>query len=199
MSPAAKTRAKSISAGFLLVAAIHLAPGPAVATQVRSLNLETMTERADRIFSGRTEQVRVVEDDPSGQLVTQVTFSVDRVVKGDVGPTVTIRLLGDRSRGPSSDWLGLPSFREGEDVVLFLYGDSRLGITSPVGFLQGKFTVIRDKSGRRRALNGWANSGLHSNLSGDARHRLGLTTTHRVSSEAPDPDALLDSVERLMQ
>jgi hypothetical protein len=54
---------------------------------------------------------------------------------------------------------GLPRFEVGEELILFLYGDSSRGLTSPVGFGQGKFKVIRDKGGKQHAANGSATNG----------------------------------------
>lgn len=180
----------------LLVAVLALQP--LGATQVRLLNLETMTERADRIFSGRVESVRVVDDGVGGRPVTLVRLKVERAVKGRLAATTTIKLLGDRSGKGDQDWIGLPDFHEGEQVVLFLYADSGKGFTSPVGLSQGKFGIQVDKQGRRHAMNAIGNRGLQSNLSDEARHRLGIRPGSPSRSRGIDPAELLDRVALLM-
>ena len=173
---------------LLAVAAI----GHLNASQIRSLNLAEMTERAERIFSGRCVDVRVELDPELGVNVTHVTFAPERGAKGDVRGSVTIKMLGD----PDSV-AGLPVFHEGEEVVLFLYGESAHGLTSPVGFGQGKFVVQRDKQGQRLAVNAFANENLFRGLSTEARQRVGTAAERWHGRGAMPVDELLDAVSTL--
>jgi hypothetical protein len=128
-----------------------------------------------------------------------VTFEVERGVKGEARGRVTIKVLGDQSakdeRSPGID--GAPRYAEGEEVILFLYGESRHGLTSPVGFAQGKFSVVRDKQGQRRALNGLGNRHLFEGLSAEAKGRLRDVPDRWKGRDGLPPDALLDLVTRL--
>src|SRR5262245_23681318 len=148
-----------------------------VASRVRLINLEEMTQRADRIFLGRCVSVRARNDADLGQMVTYVTFVTQRTAKGSAHGKVTIKLLGDQG-GPGRSMEGVPQFREGEEVVLFLYKDSARGLTSPVGLGQGKFVVIEDKQGNRQALNLQGNETLFRSLTPAARKKLGELPTH---------------------
>jgi hypothetical protein len=172
---------------------------PVEATRVRPVNLEEMTQRADRIFSGQCVDVRVVEDAELGSQVTEVTFEVDQAVKGPVGETVTIKLHGGPAGGSGDDVVGQPRFEPGEEVILFLYGESSSGFTAPVGLGQGKFTVVEDKQGRRLALNEFGNKALFRKLSEDARQRLTPTDVESSveDSRALSPEELLRFVESL--
>jgi hypothetical protein len=134
------------------------------ASQVRPMNLEKMTQRATTIFAGVCTGVETQHDATLGRPVARVSFRVDQVVKGAAAATLTIRLLGNAA--------GVPRFREGEETVLFLYGESALGLTSPVGLGQGKFRVVEDKSGRKIAINEFGNDGLLDGLSQAARSTL---------------------------
>lgn len=171
---------------------------PIQAGRTRPLNLEMMTERADRVFSGRCVNVRVARDPALDQVVTYVTFVPHRVEKGDVRSSLTIKILGDQDLDSPSirSTEGVPAFRKGEEVVLFLYGDSRNGLTSPVGFGQGKFTVHKDKEGRPLASNQFANDQLFRNLSAGARKRLG-DAVPKYQGKAIPPDDFLDLVRSL--
>jgi len=163
-----------------------------------------MTQRAARIFSGRCVDVRVERDPDLDQMVTHVTFAVTRAVKGGPHGQVTIKMLGDqeadadeggraeRDGGKERGIEGLPRFRRGEEVVLFLYGESRSGLTSPVGFGQGKFTLIKDKQGQRLAVNGSGNAHLFRGLSAEARRRLGDAEERFKGRKGIALDALLD-------
>ncbi|HEU5182228.1 MAG TPA: hypothetical protein VFW45_15695, partial [Candidatus Polarisedimenticolia bacterium] len=66
-----------------------------------------------------------------------------------------------------------PGFHEGEKVVLFLYPESRSGLTSPVGLGQGKFLRVSGKDGKEIAVNGFGNRGLLHGMSPRAVERLG--------------------------
>lgn len=173
----------------------------ALATQVRSLNLEQMTRDADRIFQGRCVQLQVVLDPTLGQVVTQAVFVPQRSAKGSVRGAVTIRLLGDQraSGEPGMATPGLPRFEEGEEVVLFLYKDSSVGLTSPVGFGQGRFKVLRDKSGRTMALNAFGNSRLLEGLTTQARQKLGSRADRWKRGGPIPPGELLDMVGELQR
>ncbi len=184
-----------------LLLPVLLCAAPLQASQVRSIDLEQMTQRAARIFSGRCIETGVVFDPVLGREVTVATFRVHRAVKGVTGDTVTVRM--DSGGGATDAPAGIPVFRTGEEVVLFLYGESTLGLSSPVGLGQGRFKVVTDKQGRRLALNDFGNRNLLTGLRPEARARL------RARGEAPgriapqhrddlDPTALLDVVEALV-
>lgn len=169
------------------------------ATQVRPVNLEEMTDRAATVFSGRCIDVHSVIDPRLGKPVTLMTFEVSRAVKGDLGDTVTIKLLGavDSSSGKGGV-AGLPTFQRDEEVVLFLYGESSMGLTSPVGFGQGKFTIVKTKRGERFALNAFGNKNLLRDLSETAETRLASLRGADGSPGELRPDKLLDMAASLM-
>jgi hypothetical protein len=183
----------------VLALLLFLSIAPSQASRVRPVGLEEMTLRADRIFSGRCVNVRVAPDPDLGQLVTYVTFAPHRVEKGDIRGSVTIKLLGDQDadapRGQATQ--GVPVFRKGEELILFLYGDSPRGLTSPVGFGQGKFDILEDKEGHPLAFNQVGNENLTSGLSPYARRRLGPGVEKLQERNGIAPDALLDLVHSL--
>lgn len=182
---------------FVLVPALFV---PSEASSVRSLNLEEMTTRADRIFHGRCVQVRVGMDSRLGQKVTWVTFAPSRSVKGKIGGRITLKLLGDQraSAPPGEAMEGIPRFDEGEEVVLFLYADSRHGLTSPVGFGQGAFRVVRDKAGKATAVNQFGNQGLLDRLSTKAEARLGERAGRYRRTRIVPPGDLLEMAGSLV-
>lgn len=163
------------------------------ASQVRLLTLEEMTGRAARIFAGRCLRVKAVEAGAHGIPMMEVTFEVHQSLKGDARGTVTVRQpgrVGQRGGGIP----GLPSFRAGEEVLLFLYGESPSGNSSPVGLGQGKFTVLTDKEGHRWAVNEFGNRNLlPAPAPGNGRRREDL-----ASGRAMGMDELLERVRTLL-
>jgi len=175
--------------------------GPPDASQVRLVNLEEMAQRADRIFQGRCISVRSGRDTVLDRSVTYATFVVQRAVKGNLHGRVTIKVLGDMDPATSKDDMieGLPRFESGEEVVLFLHGDSARGLTSPVGFSLGKFVVTRDKQGRPIAFNGMRNEHLFQGISPRAQGRLRAHAARWKDEQGLPPDELLDMVEALQK
>jgi hypothetical protein len=176
-----------------------LLSGLSLASQVRQVNLEEMTRRAARIFSGRCIQTSVEYDASLGRHITVATFRVRRAVKGVAGDTVTVRMLGGGAPGDSP--AGVPQYRRGDEVVLFLYGESALGLSSTVGLGQGSFKVLTDKQGRRVALNDAGNRNLLREMRPEARERLrGLRERPDDEAAATDlgPDSLLDMAGTLL-
>jgi hypothetical protein len=164
------------------------------ATQVRRLNIEQLTAKAGRIVSGRCVGHRVSRDATLGLPVAEVTILVDRALKGAGDRRLTFRMLAG---GDSLD--GVPSFRVGEEVILFLYPSSAAGLTSPVGLGQGRFLIEHDKKGGSRAVNALANRGLLHNISTDTLGRLGPVAVAASRQGRPElsSDDLLDMVSRL--
>jgi hypothetical protein len=183
---------------LLAVLLALLAPATADASRIRPVNLEEMIGRSATIVAGRCLDVATERHPDLGLDVTRITLQVDRTLKGRGGPTLTVRMAGaDPAGGRGPRVAGLPAFRRGEEVILFLYGESTVGLTSPVGLGQGKFTVVKDKQGRRIALNGDGNRFLFRGLSPEAVARLGGTPPGAGAGREVRAETLLQMIESL--
>lgn len=134
--------------------------------QIFRRNVAELLRDANRVFSGKCTSVRTELDTTLNKPVTIATFSVTKKIKGEMGDTVVIRQFGGKVKGGFPLMLsGMPSYKVGEEVILFLHGESRYGLSSPVGLLQGKFLVTKDKkTGRKVAINGLKNANLFERL-----------------------------------
>jgi hypothetical protein len=131
----------TIGAALLVVTTVTTVP----ATMVRRMSLAEVTHEAARIVHATVRQVRVGRDQ-SGLPATWVTLDVTRILKGDGRGQLTIKQYGVATPLPDGTITrvaGLPRYRVGEEVVLFLSGTSSRGFTSPVGFAQGAYRVSR--------------------------------------------------------
>ena len=178
----------------LLLVLAHVLTPLAEASRVRQLNLQEMAQRAQRVFQGRCVGVRVEHDSVLGLDVTIAEFEVARAAKGVAERQATVRMLGGR-QGASIP--GRPEFALGDEVVLFLYGESRYGLTSPVGMGQGAFKVITDKQGRKVALNGSDNRTLFEHLDAQAAERVKRFVPDSKLTKPVSPQALLEMAEEL--
>jgi hypothetical protein len=144
-----------------LLSLLPLVARPAAAMTILPLDLPALTQQAARIFVGRVEHIESGRD-ANGLPVTWTTFAVEQTVKGPDGTHVTLKQLG-ASLGPADARVlphpGLPRYRPGESVVLFVHPQSALGLTSPVGLGQGCFR-IRDDHGAAVVENDVGNRNL---------------------------------------
>lgn len=126
-----------------LLAATLLVAVRAGAMDVLPLTLEDVADRAGSIVHGTVVEVAPGRD-ADGLTATWVTVAVAECVKGGVGPRLTFKQLG--ATEPLGDGSlfrvpGLPRYRAGEEVVLFLHEPSARGFTSPVGLGQGVMRI----------------------------------------------------------
>jgi len=103
--------------------------------------LQVLASKAGYVFSGTVKSVgRIVPRDASSVGVMRITFHVDR---GFIGVRTGQDLVINECVGL---WQSGESYLPGERLTLFLYPPSKLGLTSPVGGLSGRFNI--DPGGR---------------------------------------------------
>jgi hypothetical protein len=137
---------------LLSIALVALAPRGARATVMLKLELRDLVGRADVIFVGKATRVESRWSEDRRHIVTDTTFLVERGVRGALpGATVTVRHLGGSVGGIGMLIAGTPSFRVGEQALLFT--DLRAGRRYVTGMSQGAYLVARDAGGRALVRN----------------------------------------------
>lgn len=152
----------------------------------RSVNLAEMTSHAGRVVHGRVVEVREgVHPQHQHLAVTWIKVQVVEMLKGGAAREVTFMQYGNSRNQYVAH---LPKYSIGEEVVLFLYPESKLGLTSPVGHGQGKFVVRTDtRSGQRVLLNEHLNYALFARLdSTKVKTKLALNTVEREAIAQPE-------------
>ena len=159
---------------------------------VQSQNLGELVSRADTIVRGRVSSVKVEPHPDLANLSTVVvTLSVQETLKGDAGKIHTFRQFIWDVR----DRYDAAGYRKGQDVLLILNPVTRLGLTSPAGFEQGRFRIARDAMGREVAANGRGNAGLFRGLTEQLKEKRMKVAPHLsalIERPAPGPLALQD-------
>lgn len=174
----------------LLVLILTFLVIPAFAN-TRSINLAEMTSHAGRIVHGRVIEVREgIHPQHERMAVTFIKIQVTEMIKGATAREVSFMQYGNSSTQYIAD---MPKYAVGEEVVLFLYPESKLGLTSPVGQGQGKFLVRDDvRSGQRRLVNDRANFALFARL--DTAKMTSTLTLNKAEREAiAQPDGRTNS------
>lgn len=152
----------------------------------RSVNLAEMTSHAGRVVHGRVVEVREGVHPLHEQVaVTFLKVQVIEMLKGGAAREVTFMQYGNSTQQYVAH---LPKYSVGEEVVLFLYPESKLGLTSPVGQGQGKFVVRNDvRSGQRVLLNEHLNRALFARLDTvKVTSKLALSSTEQAAVAQPE-------------
>ena len=123
---------------LLLAAVIQ---GHASATTLARMSIEQMSRTAPLIVRARCIGNSTGWD--AGEIWTFTNFEIEETWRGSVTTTATVRLLGGRSGNITSSVSGVPRFRAGEDVILFLEPTPR-GDFSVVSWAQGTLRIRRD-------------------------------------------------------
>lgn len=181
---------------FLIL--LLFAPAGAWATTVRPLNLFDMVRLAERVFWGRCLAVELQAEESTGFPLAQYTFEVRRGIKGvATGEKVLFRQSAPAAVGGIS---GIPQYQKGEEVLLFLHGESDSGLTSPVGLAQGIFRVEKTRERELSVVNSLDNRNLAYRLTRDQVRESGLTTEELEKIQKGDPiplDVLTSVVEKI--
>lgn len=124
--------------GLLVALLVVVAASADATTLVKKRSLAEVTSAAGDIIEGRVVDVRSGRDDADAP-ATWVTVEVARTLKGRRARHRTFKQFGAAGRVP-----GMPQYRVGDQVVLFLHPESRRGFTSPVGMGQGVYRIYDD-------------------------------------------------------
>lgn len=159
-------------------------------TSVQEVNLEDMVRNADRIFWGQCISVETLNSSEYGMEIRQYKFRVVEGLKGvESGQALSIRQVYGF---PGGQVAGIPHYQKGQQVLLFLHGDSRLGLTSPVGMYQGTFRVVKLKDGETAFINSVENRNLAKGFGTRSASSLGVTVDEMDAMKSGQPLRLSD-------
>jgi hypothetical protein len=147
-----KSRTGAALALTAVMAVAAMAEAPRAASVIAP-TFDAMVARSRTVFVGRTVDVRSrwVSTSSGPAIVTVVTLSVVRTLKGDLGAQTQLEFLGGTVGEYRMEIPGMPKFRVGDEDVLFV--DERGQPVSPVvGFMHGRFRVLEDADTRRRSV-----------------------------------------------
>jgi len=138
---------------------------PVAQAQVRRVTLQEMVESAGTVVTGRVIEVREGRH-PNYQniAVTYITVEVEGMLKGKANHVSRHVFMQFGGVGVNRIH-ELPTYRAGEEAVIFLYPESQYGFTSPVGGGQGKFYLRTDtQTGERLIANELGNARLFDGI-----------------------------------
>jgi hypothetical protein len=134
-----------------------------IKAQAPPLSLEQLVQASQKIVLGRVEHQSVIVkilSDGKAEVPTpvyEIKLDVEEVLKGPVKPGETLTI---------TQWANIAQqVKEGDELLLYLPPESRLGLASPVGIYSGQFKVIRSGKDKQQAVNLNNNVGLWSDKS----------------------------------
>ncbi len=188
---------KTLAFGTILVATVALLTPAVEATSVKAMNVGDLINNSKNIVIGQV--VNVTDGFDANNLpYTDVTVAIAQQLKGNAKGTYTFRQFGlDKPRevggrtyiGVSPD--GFPRFKQGEDVVLFLYAKTSLGFESATGLMQGKFVISGET-----ITNPVDNAGLFHNVNIDPSLLSADEAKMLQSKKGPAPTSLFTDFVR---
>jgi hypothetical protein len=161
-----------------------LASVPASASVARAVPFEEKVGAADAIVLGKVVATESAWDPSHKFIVTRSTFQVEKALKGTPAPQLTLVTPGGSVDGIRQETIGVPSFDEGDERVVFVRS-SKSGPTVAF-FDQGVYDVKRDSFG--------------AVMVEPAASELVLVDTKSVraaSAAAPAPETLADFERRV--
>src|SRR5439155_7415966 len=129
---------------FALAALLGLSR-TAAPTSVVAPTFDELVARAESVFLGRVVALRStwVDSRAGRAIVTDVTFAIERTVKGTVYAERSLEFLGGTIGDDTLRVSGMPEFHVGDRDVLFVSETGR-PVSPLVGFMYGRFRVVRD-------------------------------------------------------
>ena len=137
-----------------------LAVLPAFATTLMRMDTAALTRAANRVVYARATDQRVYWNAAGTQILTDTTFQVLDEAKGNGPSSITVTLLGGRIDPVEMSADGTPTFKVGEEVVLFATPGEN-GAHNLAGYSQGVLRVqIEPGTGRRMAVSALAGANI---------------------------------------
>ncbi|MCX7957668.1 MAG: hypothetical protein N3B13_01305 [Deltaproteobacteria bacterium] len=119
------------------------------------MELSDITERSDAIVRGTVKDTESVYNEERTKIFTYSVIDVKETFKGKVPPVVRVRTFGGRVGDINMKVPGMPEFKKGEEVFLFLRKNEDFWHVT--GMIQGKYTVDKDESGKEFLKNDFKN------------------------------------------
>jgi len=123
------------------------------ATTVVPPTFEEMADRADLVFVGKVvgSQAEWRVAGTNQAIFTLVEFHTEEILKGNAAESVKLRFLGGTVRDVTLEVVGVPRFKAGDRVLLFVEGNG-VQFCPLVGVYHGKFEVRKDDKSSRAVV-----------------------------------------------
>ncbi|MGB9599336.1 MAG: hypothetical protein ACPL7I_02190 [Myxococcota bacterium] len=122
-----------------------------IASTLVYMEPEDLVNKSEVIIRGTVRDVEARYNEERTKIFTYTMIDVKETIKGKTPPIVTVRTFGGRVGDINMKVPGMPEFKKGEEVFLFLKKNEDFYHVS--GMIQGKYTIIKDESGKEFLKN----------------------------------------------
>ena len=153
-------KSRSLATAIAIVLISSLA---SMGTTIVPMSVERLTEASAHVVVVEAADSWTEWNADQTMVFTVTRFHVSENLKGEAGPTITVRQMGGRTAHYEQKVAGVRHWQTGDQAVLFLRpseaGDGSLVVT---GLMQGDFRVFHAADQSREAMVSNGVSGVHS-------------------------------------
>jgi hypothetical protein len=137
---------KTFLAGAAAAAAVFFLPAPSPATTLLKLSIEKMSVEADAVITGEVTGVQSAWRSDQTTIDTTTTVKVAECIAGPCTDEMKLMHRGGTVGDNALYIPGMPQFKQGQNVLLFLRKDpeGRQGVWAVFGMCQGMFVIEKD-------------------------------------------------------
>jgi hypothetical protein len=143
----AGVKRSQIRASALLALAFCLASLRGLATTVTAPDFDSLVGQADYVVRAVVKSVssewRV--DGANRSIITNVELTVREVIKGSPPAPLVLQMLGGSIGGTTMVVEGAPTFKVGDDDILFIHGNGQQ-FSPLVGIMYGRYPISHDSA-----------------------------------------------------
>jgi hypothetical protein len=121
--------------------------------QVQVMSTKELTEESSSVLLGTCTRMESYWADGNSKIFTRIRIRGQQYIKGDLGAEAEITVPGGRIGDVNYEVSDMPVFREGEEVLLFVWSHPT-GKQLVIGGTQGKFSIETDKTTGKKVVVG---------------------------------------------
>jgi hypothetical protein len=178
---------------FLLVASNNL-----LAATFRSSDLDDLVKQSWAIAQVTVGNLQSFSTGMPGSspIATRVTFIIQKVYKGQITGSVDSDFLGGTIGTRRMSIPGMPHFKRGQRLIVFLANPADKFLSGTIGRDQGVLRIVFDSQSSSDRVYRWWGQGVNSQTSFQDRTPLSMATT---TSPAGNAETLPEFETRLSQ
>lgn len=121
--------------------------------QVQTMSTKELTEESTTVLLGTCTRTESYWADGNSKIFTRIKVRGQQYLKGDLGAEAEITVPGGRIGDLIYEVSDMPVFREGEEVLVFVWSNAS-GKQLVMGGAQGKLSVETDKATGKKIVRG---------------------------------------------
>lgn len=138
---------------LFLAALLLVLFAPSSLAQIQTMSTQQLTEQSSAVVLGTCEKTESYWADGNSKIFTRVKIRGQQALKGDIAAAAEITVPGGKIGNIIYEVTDMPVFREGEEVLLFVW-QHPTGKQLIMGGMQGKLSVETDKATGRKTIKG---------------------------------------------